>query len=313
MTTSANWFAYDRVIDANGQHTDTYKDALGRATKTVYDDTSFTQTLYSVGGQAIGEFDLTPTIPPGGSEQISIAQRKSGDVMSSNFLPKREAELVTWSTNFKTKITATPTAYGLSAPQATAYGGLHDAFVAAYQTANNPDTRSPSSIIAKDMARDVLANNARLLARIVQATPIVTAQQKSDLGLSVRDTQPSPIPPPADAPAIVIESAAGNTVRIRLIDKENPARRGKPAGVDGASVFSFVGAAAPAEEADWTFEGNTTRTGVGIVFPATVAPGAKVWFTARLTNTCASRGLAWPGSRRRTYRSCNLTAKTGYT
>ena len=72
------------------------------------------------------------------------------------------------------------------------------------------------------------------------------------------------------------------------------ARRGgaRRWGVDGASVFSFVGAAAPTDESAWKFEGNTTRTVVNVLFPNTVAAGAKVWFTAFWFNPRAQRGPA---------------------
>src|SRR5688572_13214418 len=160
----------------------------------------------------------------------------------ADFFPSREADIVTWSINFKTKIVATPTVYGLTAPQATAYGTKHDAFVAAHQTANDPATRSPSAIVAKDVAKVNLAAEARMLARIIQAAPAVTAEQRSDLGLTVRDSDPSPIPPPAAAPEMDIISAVVRTVRVRLRDLANPTRRGKPDGVAGASVFSHVGA-----------------------------------------------------------------------
>ena len=51
---------------------------------------------------------------------------------TTNFLPTREAELVTWIGTFKGLITASPTTYGLSAPQATAYGTLAQDFFDAY-------------------------------------------------------------------------------------------------------------------------------------------------------------------------------------
>lgn len=211
--------------------------------------------------------------------------------MATEFFPTREAEVVTWSTNFKTKITATPTAYGLTAPQATAYGALHDTFVADYQTASNPDTRSPSAIIAKDQALFNLGANARMLARIVQASPAVTNAQKSDLGLTVRHAR-APIPAPSSAPDIDVVSVSGNTVRIRLHDAANPTRRGKPAGVAGAAIFSFVGAGAPTDESAWTFEGTATRTTLLIVFPPATPPGARVWFTARWFNPRQENGPA---------------------
>jgi hypothetical protein len=212
--------------------------------------------------------------------------------MPRDFFPSREADIVTWTTNFKTLITATPTAYGLTAAQATAYGAKSDDFIAKHQAANDPSTRSPSAIVAKDVSKAVLAAEARMLARIVQATPSVTAEQKSDLGLTVRDVEPSPIPPPAFAPGLDILSAVGNTVRIRLHDSGNPTRRGKPDGVAGASVFSFVGATPPAELADWKFEGNITRTTAEVVFPPATPAGSKVWVVAAWYNPRAQRGPA---------------------
>src|SRR5205814_1634324 len=44
-----------------------------------------------------------------------------GDTMRTDFLPGREADLVTWSANFAAKTTATPTAYGLTTTQASTY------------------------------------------------------------------------------------------------------------------------------------------------------------------------------------------------
>jgi YD repeat-containing protein len=88
---------YDRVTDANGHSTDTYKDSSGRTLFTVYDDGSFTQTLYSQGDEQIPDATLpsgvvTPTVaqgwpgvPAGGTETIQFAQRKPGDTPQATF------------------------------------------------------------------------------------------------------------------------------------------------------------------------------------------------------------------------------------
>jgi hypothetical protein len=47
----------------------------------------------------------------------------------------------------------------------------------------------------------------------------------------------------------------------------------KPAGVSGASIFSYVGAVPPADMSAWKFEGNTSKTAVQVVFPNTTAGG----------------------------------------
>lgn len=215
--------------------------------------------------------------------------------MSRDYIPSQEARLVTWSTNLKLKTAADAVAYGLTVAMATAYGLKHDAFVAAYQLANDPETRSPSNIKGKDLAKATLIQAARQIARLVQASP-VTDQQREELGLPVRDAEPTPVGPPAQPPLVTLVSASGRTIRIRLQDPLAPTRRGKPAGVAGAAVFSFVGETPPPTLADWRFEGNTSRTTVDVAFPASVPNWSKVWiaarwFTARLQDGPASAFL----------------------
>jgi hypothetical protein len=80
-------------------------------------------------------------------------------------------------------------------------------------------------------------------------------------------------------------------VRLKLRDI-TVVRRGRPPGVAGAVVFSFVGATPPTSLADWRFEQNTSKTSLEINFPATVPPGARVWFTAFWFNPRAQNGPA---------------------
>ncbi len=212
--------------------------------------------------------------------------------MASKYPPAREAQLVTYSANFKTKITATPTVFGLTAAQATSYGTKHDAFVAAYTVAQDPETRSPANIATKDVAKATLIAEFRMLAGIVQRFPGTTNPMRVELGLPERDTEPTPIPAPSAAPMIEVKSVSGRTARIRLMDSASPTRRGRPAGTIGAAVFSHVGPTPPADLAAWKFEGNTGRTTVDVLFPSTVASGATVWLTAFWFNPRKQSGPA---------------------
>jgi hypothetical protein len=212
--------------------------------------------------------------------------------MSTPFVPSREADLVTWGLNFSTKITATPTTFGLTAGQATTNGTLYTAFVDAYNVAQDDATRSPMNVELKNVAKVNLIANIRLLAGIVQRFPGTTNAMRIDLGLTPRDIGPTPVPPPAIQPLVQVKSATVRTVRIRLIDATNPTRRGKPPGVAGVSVFSYVGEEPPAEISSWKFEGNAGRTTLDVVFAATVPSGAIVWFTAFYFNPRKESGPA---------------------
>jgi hypothetical protein len=198
--------------------------------------------------------------------------------MRTTFLPSGDAALLAWSNNFNTLITATPTAFGLTAALATAYGTLHTAYATAL-AACEPSIRTRGAVAAKNTARTNLKNDAKLLANLVYGTATVTNAQKLTLGLNVRAT-PSPIPVPSDPPSLTIKSVRGRTVKIKLSDSTSSAKRGKPPGVSGASVFSFIGATASDDISLWKFEGNTGRTVMEVAFPPATVGGAQVWLTA---------------------------------
>src|SRR4051812_29715033 len=100
------------------------------------------------------------------------------------FPPTREADLLAWSVNWSNLISATPTVFGLTAGQATAYATLHSTFATAYATAIEPSTNSTSAIIAKNTAKENLVNGpggARALVAIVQAFPGTTNEMRGEL------------------------------------------------------------------------------------------------------------------------------------
>jgi hypothetical protein len=214
---------------------------------------------------------------------------KGAFMASANYLPDREAELVTWVNTFKALIVASPTTYGLVAAQATAYDTLATNFINAYNLANADATRSPSNIIAKNAAKDLLIASTRQLAGIIQKFPGTTDEMRSDLGLTVK-TVPTPIPVPTQPPVLEIHNRIGTQITIRLHDGSG--NRAKPRGVQGARLYSFVGATPPAEIEDWKFEGQVTRTDVPVDFGPDIAPGTLVWFTAGWYNP---RGEMGPG------------------
>lgn len=215
--------------------------------------------------------------------------------MGASYIPNRDADLVGFAQNLSTKLTATPTAYGITAAQATAFDALFVSFRNAFFTIQDPSTSSAPFVAAKNTAKEALIENAngiRALVALIQAHPGITDEQLLDLRLTVRDREPTPLPPPATAPVLEIVSNVARTVKIRLHDSTSANRRGKPAGVQGATIFSFVGDEAPSDLKEWKFEASTTRTVLDVEFPVSVADGAKVWLTAFWYNPRAQSGPA---------------------
>jgi hypothetical protein len=198
--------------------------------------------------------------------------------------------LLAWAQNFYAVANPIATTIGLTSAELTAFNAL----VTSYQTALaacDPGVRSKAAVVTKNTARASLKASARSLAKLVEAQTSVSDAIKTELGLTVR-SGPTPIPPPATPPKIDVVSAVGRTVTLRLHDSTGLKKRGKPDGVDGAAVYSFIGTTPPEDSTAWTFEGLTGRTKFPVQFPTSVAAGAQVWFTAFWFNERKQNGPA---------------------
>jgi hypothetical protein len=215
---------------------------------------------------------------------------------SISFLPRRESDLVNFSTNFNTYINANAAAVGLTMIQAAAYTVLHDAWVAAYNAVNtNPNGRTPGNFATKNTAKANLidgVNGIRQLVEIIQAFPGTTDTERADLWLTIRDTVPTPVPIPAQPPILTIVGTLGRSVKVALADMDNPDSRAKPFGVKGAAIVGCVGAVASSDPMKWSPLAQTSTLQAEAVFPDTVPSGSTVWLRAYWFNNRNQTGPA---------------------
>ena len=206
----------------------------------------------------------------------------------------KDSDLVSFGTNFSTRITATPATWHLLAADATQYSTLLAAYVAAYtanRSALDSKIRSSSLAAAKDLAKDSFLTYARSLYSRVQADATVADADKLLLGITIRAT-PVPTPVPSVSPAVDIVSVTGRTVKIRVHDAAGDGKRLKPPGVKGAAICTHVGPTGPTDPSAYQWQGNTTRSIVDLPFADDLAPGTVVWITAMYFNERQQNGPA---------------------
>lgn len=203
--------------------------------------------------------------------------------MSNSFFTGTDAELYIGSTNFLSVVGLIPATYGLTPTQILAYTNANTVWTTAYETANNPQTRTKGTIAAKNAARKVIRDMSSDLAKIIDGNPTVTDQQKIDINLNVRKT-PAPIPASTVSPAVDLVSVTNRTVMVHIHDSAASNKRGKPAGVVAAWVYTFIGQNYPADPAAWEFVGSATRAKHEIVFADSVAAGQQAWIRCAWIN-----------------------------
>ena len=196
-------------------------------------------------------------------------------------VPTLDAPLAEWSTNFNTRGVAAPADFGLDAGQMTLYTPLHTAFIAAYNASKAEGARNKALVQAKNDAKGSLLVYARELYAFIQASLTVSNENKTLIGVLVRDFEPTPVPPPALAPLVTLMSVIGRTARYKLADASAPGTRRRPINAEGATILSYVGTTPPpAGDPSWKLEGQTGKTVFTVQFPDSVAPGTACWMTA---------------------------------
>lgn len=196
-----------------------------------------------------------------------------------DFLPRRAAEMVDWTRSFSQTIREDPAAFGLSAQEADDYAELQEAYALAYRRSQDPSTRSPAQVQAKNTALKALKRRTRQLAWRVRGTPGMDTGRLARLGLKMPSRNRRALPAPVSSPRLRLTPTIGSDVVLQLEDRDRLGTA-KPRGVAGAIVMVYVGDAPPREVSDWTFGFGTTKTRLSVPLPKGLSPGTRVWYVA---------------------------------
>lgn len=190
---------------------------------------------------------------------------------AASYIPAKDADFTTWLDNFSALITAAPATYGLIAGDAVIIAGVTSAWDAAIALATNPATRTPVTIGDKDAARAAAEAIVRPYATNIAANAGVTNGDKLAVGVTVRKTIPTPVPPPLTSPTLSLVAAAPLQHQLAYRDTATPSSKAKPAGSIGLQVFRAVGVAPAVDPAQasyydiWTKSPNVSSFLVGDV------------------------------------------------
>lgn len=204
--------------------------------------------------------------------------------MKKRYIPGTNALALAWMLNFSTQITATPTAYGLTAGDATAIDGYVDAFAAAQAIAEAPETRTPVAIQARNTARANAETVCRPYAMQIQANPTVTPAQLIELGLTVREA-PTPVPAPLTFPLLSFLGATPGVHKLEYRDSATPTSKAKPSNVVGMEIYRAVGPTAAISPAQCAYVGTYTKTPLTQSFTAGDAGDVATYFARWITRS----------------------------
>jgi hypothetical protein len=214
--------------------------------------------------------------------------------MPRTYIPNPDAEFGPWLLNLAVLATASPATYGLTAPQAVVITAQSDLWIPAYTAATDPSTRTPASIANKDAVRAAATATVRPLCVSVSLNPAVTDEDKVALGVTVRKTTPTPVPPPSTRPGLNILGNTPGVVNVSYVDVDLPVGKSKPPGATGIQIWQTVGTEYATDPQQASLAAIWTKSPNKLFF-ASEQSGKRLSLWARWQTTSGPAGQAQVG------------------
>lgn len=206
--------------------------------------------------------------------------------MASDYIPSTDSGFNDWLLNFSTKLTAAPATYGLAAPDAVIVADQVALWTAAYAPTLVPATRTSPAVANKDAVKAATLATVRPFAVSISLNASVTDGNKASIGVTVRKTVPTPVPPPTTKPVIGILSNVAGVVQFQVRDATTPTTKAKPPGVIGVELWAAVGVAPAIDVSQARYVGTQTKTPNSW----TADPADRTKFVTFFTRWCTRSG-----------------------
>jgi hypothetical protein len=208
-------------------------------------------------------------------------------LVSPNYVPSRDADLLAWADNFNALITADPARYGLVAGDAVAIDNavtpFDDAYAlggGTYHSPVNPATKTVVTTQAKNDAKTAMLAIIRPYAQQIAISPGVSSDDKIALGLNARTNTPTPIPTPTSFPLISLRGLTPLGVTLQWQDSALGTGKRKPDGALQADVRAGTSTTVVTDPSSLPLIGLFTKSPFGLAFDS-VDGGKTLYYCAR--------------------------------
>lgn len=141
------------------------------------------------------------------------------------YIPIKDAEFNSFQGNLVNLVVTYAGGWGIPPAAVTALVARRAQFEPLFATAQNKTRRNRGDVIAFRECRDIYEKEIRAFVKAyLAANPLVTDQQRMDMALTVRDTEPTPRGKIHEFPFVLVTSSGGGEVQVRARVEEDRTR-----------------------------------------------------------------------------------------
>lgn len=193
-----------------------------------------------------------------------------------DYIPRTDAGFDTWQTQFATYLNANLGALGLPPGDAdvAAVNAARTDWQAKYPAHIASQNAARAAREAKDESRATYERAIRRLVARLQTSPSVDDTERRALGITVPDTEPTPVGPPETRPVLEADTSQRLRILVSFFDEGSEGRRAKPAGVSACELWVKIGGPPPVDLGECRYLATDTATPYLAQFPG--SEGGKV-------------------------------------
>ena len=131
----------------------------------------------------------------------------------SDWIPNRDDDVFNFQRKFVDMVVANKVAWGIPDSEVDTLVARREEYEPLYHKAQNKTTRTRADVLAHRQMRQTYEKEIRTFVR--KYGDFLTDSAKSDLGLTIRDTKPSPSKPITDVPIVGLKGLGGGDIEVR--------------------------------------------------------------------------------------------------
>jgi hypothetical protein len=177
----------------------------------------------------------------------------------ADYIPAKDADFIEWVENFSGLCALNKTAWGLPDADVTAFQAVVAEYKGIYETATGPNA-TKADILNKNEKKAALKERVRdFKRRNIDPNRAVTDPDRERLRLPIRDTKPTPVPPPSTVPEFEFTYPGARRIDLHFRDFGSE-HRAKPKGAAGAMIAYEVRDTPPTNQSQLLHSLFTGRT-----------------------------------------------------
>ena len=211
--------------------------------------------------------------------------------MAGDYVPAPDADFDGWQANWVTFAVANAVALGLDPiSDIPLIQAMQTAWDTDYDGHLTAQAAAQAARAAKDAERSTYVALLRSFSQQIQKRTGTTDAQRGGLGVTIPDTEPTPVAAPTTAPVL---NVATPERQRHMVEASKTAPEGgglgKPTGVRGVQLWRKIGDPPPAGESDFEFVSEFTRTRITLDYQMSQG-GQTIYYQARWVSARGETG-----------------------